>query len=201
MVLVLATENQHKAEEIRSILHEWPKVKIKTMADFSHLKLPPETGATYRENAVQKARFVAKETGDWALGDDTGLEVEALDGAPGIYSARFAGEGVGYADNRRKLLDLLGDLPEEKRGARFICTVAVCGPEERVAVVEGVCEGRIALSEFGRGGFGYDPVFFIPAYEKTFAELSPVEKNKISHRGRAVRAAMEILKGRFDQGP
>lgn len=198
MQLILATENPHKAEEIRSILGEGCKLDLLTLSDFPHLKLPPETGTSYRENAVLKARFVAKETGHWAMGDDTGLEVAALGGAPGLYSARYAGEEVTYADNRKKLLEELEDLPDTKRGARFICTVAVSDPEGSVDVVAGRCEGRITRSEAGHGGFGYDPVFFIPAYGKTFSELSPDEKNKISHRGQAVRAAMQILQKRIE---
>ena len=194
MTLVLATENQGKAKEIRSILQEGMRIDIKTLADFPHVKLPPETGTTYRENATQKALTVAKETGHWALGDDSGLEVDALNGAPGIYSARFAGEGATYADNRRKLLDLLGNLPDPKRTARFVCTIALATPEGRIEIVESGVEGRIAKAESGEEGFGYDPIFFLPAYQKTFAELSPEEKNKMSHRGQAVRAAMEILK-------
>lgn len=193
MRLVLATENPHKAEEIRSILGAYCKFDLLTLSDFPHLKLPPETGKSYRENAVLKARFIAKETGHWAMGDDTGLEVDALGGAPGLYSARYAGETVTYADNRKKLLKALADSPEEKRGARFICTIAIAEPGGSVDVVTGSCEGRITHFETGRSGFGYDPVFFVPTYGKTFSELSPDEKNKISHRGRAVRAAIQVL--------
>jgi XTP/dITP diphosphohydrolase len=194
VVLVLATENRHKAEEIRSILKGGIQLELRTLADFPGVKLPPETGATYRENAVQKARAAADATGHWAMGDDSGLEVAALGGAPGLYSARFAGEGVTYADNRKKLLDALGDLPDEKRGAAFVCTIAISSPKGEIDVVKGVCEGSITRSEAGGGGFGYDPIFFIPAYRKTFAELPAAEKNKISHRARAVGAAMEILR-------
>jgi XTP/dITP diphosphohydrolase len=171
VVLVLATENRHKAEEIRSILKGGIQLELRTLADFPGVKLPPETGATYRENAVQKARAAADATGHWAMGDDSGLEVAALGGAPGLYSARFAGEGVTYADNRKKLLDALGDLPDEKRGAAFVCTIAISSPKGEIDVVKGVCEGSITRSEAGGGGFGYDPIFFIPAYRKTFAEL------------------------------
>lgn len=207
MVLVLATENRHKADEIRAILQGGIQLKVsssaenycaplelRTLADFPGVKLPPESGSTYRENAVQKALAVVKATGHWAMGDDSGLEVKALGGAPGLHSARYAGEGVTYADNRRKLLDALGDRPDEEREAAFVCTIAIASPAGEVEVVEGVCEGRITRSESGSGGFGYDPIFFIPAYRKTFAEIPPAEKNKISHRARAVGAAMEILR-------
>lgn len=194
MVLVIATENKHKGEELASILRQEMEISVRTLADFPGVKLPPETGSTYRENAVQKALAAARATGHWALGDDSGLEVDALGGAPGLYSARFAGEGVTYADNRKKLLDALADRPDDQRTARFICTIAIVSPDGKVEVVEGRCEGRITWGEVGGGGFGYDPIFFLPTYNKTFAELSPEEKNRISHRGRAVRAAIPILK-------
>lgn len=197
-MLVLATENRHKGEEIRSILlNGGLRIEIKTLADFPNVKLPPETGTTYRENAIQKALTVAKGTGHWALGDDSGLEVDALNGAPGLYSARFAGEGATYADNRKKLLGLLGTLPDEKRGAQFVCTIALASPEGRIEIVESGVKGRIAQSESGEEGFGYDPIFFLPAFRKTFSDLSPSDKNKMSHRGQAVRAALEILKREF----
>lgn len=194
MVLVIATENKHKGEELASILRQEMEISVRTLADFPGVKLPPETGSTYRENAVQKALAAAKATGHWAMGDDSGMEVEALGGAPGLYSARFAGEGVTYADNRKKVLDLLGDRPDDQRTARFLCTIALASPEGKVEVVEGRCEGRITRRDVREGGFGYDPIFFLPAYNKTFAELSPEEKNRISHRGSAVRAAIPLLK-------
>lgn len=193
-MLVIATENKHKGEELASILQGEMKIEVRTLADFPGVKLPPETGSTYRENAIQKALAAAKATGHWAMGDDSGLEVDALGGAPGRYSARFAGEGVTYADNRKKLLDAMGDRPDPQRTARFICTIAVASPEGKVDVVEGRCEGRITRMELGVGGFGYDPIFFLPTYNKTFAEISSEEKNRISHRGRAVRAAIPLLK-------
>ncbi len=201
MLLVLATENRHKAAEIASMIHAGLSVTLQTLADYPHLKLPPEVGSTYRENAVRKAEFVAQRTGHWAMGDDSGLEVDALHGAPGLFSARFAGEGSTDTENRKKLLEKLKGLPEEARRGRFVCTMALADPTGAIAgVVEGVCEGRIATAEQGRGGFGYDPVFFLPAYGKTFSELPRDEKNKISHRGRAVRAAMDVLR-RLHLGP
>lgn len=198
MKLVLATENPHKAEEISAILGEVSNIGLLTLSDFPPLKLPPETGKSYRENAALKAQFVAKETGHWAMGDDSGLEVDALGGGPGLYSARYAGEGATYADKRKKLLDNLEEIPDPKRGARFVCTVAVSDPEGRIDVVAGYCEGRITQSEAGCGGFGYDPIFFIPVCGKTFSELSPDEKNKISHRGHAIRAGMRSLQKRIE---
>ncbi len=128
------------------------------------------------------------------MGDDSGLEIDGLNGAPGLYSARFAGDRASYADNRKKVLDLLNDLPDEKRRARFVCTMALADPAGHVEVVEGICEGQMTRHETGQGGFGYDPIFYLPQYGKSFAELSPVEKNQVSHRGKALRAVIEILK-------
>ncbi|MDC4224418.1 MAG: non-canonical purine NTP pyrophosphatase [Candidatus Manganitrophus sp.] len=152
MVLVIATENKHKGEELASILRQEMEIDVRTLADFPGVKLPPETGSTYRENAVQKALAAAKATGHWALGDDSGLEVDALGGAPGLYSARFAGEGVTYADNRKKVLDALGDRPDDQRTARFLCTIAIVSPDGKVEVVEGRCEGRITRRDVGGRG-------------------------------------------------
>lgn len=193
MILVLATGNQGKAKEIKMILDGKVDVELKTLADFPELKLPPETGRTYRENAIEKALYVATETGHLAMGDDSGLEVEALEGAPGLYSARYAGEDVSERDNRKKLIQALGDLSEEKRSAKFVCTIALVSPQSTVDVVEGVCFGRITSVETGEGGFGYDPIFFYPPLGRTFSELSPDEKNKHSHRAQALKAAIPIL--------
>ncbi len=196
MLILLATENEHKACEIRSIIKETGDIEteLQTLSDYPHLKLPPETGRSYRENALEKARYAARETGHWSMGDDSGLEVVALDGAPGLYSARYAGLSVSDEDNNGKLLAALKDVPEEKRSARFICTVALVSPQGRAEVFEGFCEGRMTLTQSGEEGFGYDSIFFLPAYRKTFAELSASEKNQISHRGQAIRAAMTHMK-------
>jgi len=194
--LVLATENRDKAEEVRSILNSVLDLDIQTLADYPQLKLPPETGKNYRENAIEKALTIFKATGHWALGDDSGLEVDALEGAPGLFSARFAGVNAGYADNRAKLLLALKGLSEEKRGARFVCTVAVVDPEGTVTVKEGICEGMITASESGHSGFGYDPIFFIPQLGKTFAELSADEKNRLSHRGQAIQKIVPLFRGK-----
>jgi len=195
VILVLATENQDKVREIAAILEGKIDITLKTLADFPELALPPETGESYRENAIEKALFVAMETGHVALGDDSGLEVEALDGAPGLYSARFAGEQVSYQENREKLIRLLVGLPAEKRGAHFISTLAIVTPQGQVDVVEGICEGQITAVESGGTGFGYDPVFYYPPLNRTFSDLSAAEKNQHSQRGRAVRAAIPILRG------
>lgn len=195
MILVLATQNQDKVKEIRTLFEGKLDLKLTTLADYPELKLPPETGDTYRDNAIEKALFVAMETGHVALGDDSGLEVDALEGAPGVYSARFAGEGVSDVDNRAKLLRVLKGVPEIERGAQFVCTMAIVTPEGQVDVVDGVCDGKITVSESGQAGFGYDPIFFYPPLGKTFSEMHSEEKNQISHRGLALRAAIPVLNG------
>jgi len=193
MTLVLATANRDKGEEIKAIIAP-QRLPLRLLSDYPDITLPPETGLTYLENAEMKASTVARAVHEWAMGDDSGLEIAALNGDPGLYSARFAGENVGYADNRKKVLDLLGDIPKEKRGAKFVCTIVVADPSGKVAIIaEGICEGEITYSEAGQGGFGYDPIFYLPQYGKTFAELTPDEKNEVSHRGKAIRKAMEMF--------
>jgi XTP/dITP diphosphohydrolase len=194
MILVLATENKDKGKEVASIMKAVAGLDLCLLSDYPGIILPPENGRTYSENAITKARYVAMSTGHWAIGDDSGLEIDALNGAPGLYSARFAGEKATYADNRKKVLDLLDDIPDEQRSARFICTVGMVSPTgDWEGVVEERCEGRIARSESGEGGFGYDPVFYLPQYGKTFSECSFEEKNQVSHRGKAIRAAMKVI--------
>jgi XTP/dITP diphosphohydrolase len=183
--IVVATNNPHKYDEISAILNGLPVrlIPLSAYPDAPELK---EEGATYAENAVQKALTVARFTGKWALGDDTGLEVDALDGRPGLYSARFAGEGVSFSDNKRKLLRLMESVPTEKRTATFRTVLALVAPSGKSQVVEGFLRGRIAEEESGGGGFGYDALFYLPELGKTYAELTAEEKNRISHRARAV---------------
>lgn len=157
-----------------------------------------EEGVTYAENAVHKALTAARFTGQWALGDDTGLEVDALNGRPGLYSARFAGEGVTFADNRRKLLRLMESVPTVKRTATFRTVLALVSPSGETHVVEGVLSGRIADKEQGTGGFGYDALFYLPKLGKTYAEISTEEKNRISHRARAAQKMRELLPALID---
>ncbi|MFQ5596879.1 MAG: RdgB/HAM1 family non-canonical purine NTP pyrophosphatase [Nitrospiria bacterium] len=196
MTLVLASENPHKAAEIASILKASLDIRLETLSDYPGLKLPPEVGTTYGENAAAKARYVAETTGHWAMGDDSGLEVDVLGGAPGLHSARYAGQNVSYEDNLNKLLAAMKDVPKGARQARFICTIAIASPEGAVMLVEGVCKGEITISQSGRAGFGYDPIFYYPPVGKTFAELSAAEKNAHSHRGRALKAAIAVLKSK-----
>jgi XTP/dITP diphosphohydrolase len=190
--VVVATNNRHKVEEISSILKGLP-VRLIPLSDYPDAPELKEEGATYAENAVHKALTVARFTGKWALADDTGLEVDALDGRPGLYSARFAGEGATFSDNKRKLLRLMDSVPTEKRTAAFRTVLALVGPSGESQVVEGVLHGRIAEKEQGTGGFGYDALFYLPEQGKTYAELTAEEKNRISHRARAVQKIREYL--------
>lgn len=190
--MVVATGNRHKVEEIRAMLADLP-ITIRSLAEFPGAPEVVEDGATYRENALKKAWSAAKFTGKPALADDTGLEVDALGGQPGLYAARFAGEGCSFQDNVRKLLHLLDGVPSERRGARFVCVIALVSPDGREQVVEGELRGRITESQSGGGGFGYDPVFCVPEAGKTLAELTADEKNRVSHRRRALDRARTII--------
>jgi XTP/dITP diphosphohydrolase len=193
MKLILATRNQHKTKEIKKILAD-SQIEILTLKDFPDVPEVEETGKTLEENAVLKAKSIFNATGIPALADDSGLEVDTLDGAPGVMSARFAGPECSYKDNNLKLLKLMEGIPEEKRGATFRCVVALALSSDDIRVVEGRVRGFITKKEIGGNGFGYDPVFFYPELGKTFAELEPEEKNRISHRGIAFRKAKELIK-------
>jgi XTP/dITP diphosphohydrolase len=190
-VLVLATLNPHKGRELVALLGAVP-FEIKLLSEFPDARLPEETGPTYAENALVKARTAARLTGALALGDDSGLEVDALGGAPGLHTARFGGPGL--TDRRRweLLLERLRDVPPARRTARFRCVIALAGPLGE-QVVEGVVEGVIAAAPRGSGGFGYDPVFFYPPLGRTFGEISDEDKQRVSHRGKALAAARRLL--------
>jgi XTP/dITP diphosphohydrolase len=167
--------------------------EIRTLADCPALEMPEETGATYEENALIKARAVAAHTGALALGDDSGIEVAALDGAPGVRSARFGGPGLDDRGRVQHLLHLIEAVPDDRRAARFVCVIALVGPDGHETLVEGTCDGRITREPRGAGGFGYDPVFFYPPLAGTFGELSDEQKATVSHRGRAAAAARRAL--------
>jgi len=190
--LVLATRNEGKTEEIRALLAEFP-VDIKNLTDFGPTPAIEEDGETFEDNAVKKARFIAKILGFPALADDSGLMVEALGNAPGVRSARYAGEGVTDADNNAKLLSELENV--ENRNAAFECVIAIAVPWGPALIYEGRCDGVIAHKEVGTKGFGYDPIFYYPPLQKTFAQLSTEEKNEVSHRGEALRQ----LRDEFDK--
>lgn len=187
--LVLASRNKHKIEEIQSMLAKLG-IEVFSALDFPDLEEVDEDQTTLEGNALKKARYVYQVTGLPALSDDTGLEVDALNGAPGVYSARYAGEDASYQDNVLKLLKELGDT--EERSARFRTVVALV-TEEGERTFEGEVEGVILSAQTGDGGFGYDPVFQPLGYNQTFAELDSVEKNWISHRGRAIKKFVDFL--------
>ena len=190
--LVLATRNEGKTEEIRALLAEFP-VDIKNLTDFGPTPPIEEDGETFEDNAVKKARFIAKILGFPALADDSGLMVEALGNGPGVRSARYAGEGARDADNNAKLLKELENV--ENRNAAFACVIAIAVPWGPALIYEGSCEGTITEELLGSKGFGYDPVFYYPPLQKTFAQLSTEEKNQVSHRGQALRQ----LRDEFDK--
>ncbi len=218
--LVLATRNRHKAEEIRALLG--PEYRCPTLADWPDAPPVIEDGETFAANARKKALCLAGWLGAacpppgpasaagevWVLADDSGLEVDALDGQPGVHSARFAALDSGHpgnatdAENNAKLLRLLAGVPAERRGARFRCVVALApvsrsrAPAGEVHLFEGVCEGWIGFAPRGEGGFGYDPLFHPQGLDRTFAELSPQEKNRISHRARALARMRAWLESR-----
>ncbi|MDO8683209.1 MAG: XTP/dITP diphosphatase [Armatimonadota bacterium] len=187
--LVIATTNPGKVKEISRLLAGL-SLNILSLADFPAIPQVEETGSTFTENAIIKARHAAKYTGEMSLADDSGLEVDALDGKPGIQSSRFAGPGATDAQRNKLLLSLLKDTPDEKRTARFHCVVAIASPSGETQIFDGVCEGLITREPRGAHGFGYDPVFFVPEYGKTMAELPPEVKNEISHRAKAVKASL-----------
>ncbi len=190
--LVLATRNKDKVRELAALLAD-AGIVIRTMAEFPGAPEVIEDGETCEANAVKKAVTIARHTGLPAVADDTGLEVEALGGRPGVYAARYAGRDATYEDNWRKLLRELEGIPWEKRGARFITVAALAEPNGSVRITTGSLEGFIAEKPAGTKGFGYDPVFYVPELRKTLAELSPEEKNRISHRARAFAKVREIL--------
>lgn len=192
--VIAATKNEGKIIEIRAALAGTNYI-VGSLAEGDSLPSAPETGVTFQENACQKARYYLNITGKACLADDSGLEVDALNGAPGVYSARYAGEEASDADNNQKLLAALRDVPPEKRTARFRCALALTLPGGRELTAEGTVEGVILSEARGTGGFGYDPLFYVAELGKTMAELSPEEKNRISHRGKALRRLAAQLAG------
>ena len=186
--IVLGTRNEGKISEIRWIMRD-VGVELLDSRDFPPFPEPPEEGETFLENAISKAKAVRAATGVAALADDSGLEVEALGGEPGVLSARFGGKGLSDSERNAKLLERLSGVPTEKRGARFCCIMALYpapGTEDEALVTEGYLYGRIAEEPEGDNGFGYDPVFFVPEQGMTVAQMKPDEKNAISHRYRAL---------------
>ena len=195
-ILLIATTNKGKVAEIANLL-EGLNCRVIGLEDLPQIPPPvEETGTTFVANAIIKADYYHAVTGMLTLADDSGLEVDALDGRPGVYSARYGAEGMSSADQIALLLEEMKDAPEEKRKARFVCAIALVGPPDGGAIrqtFEGRCEGRIAFKPRGDGGFGYDPIFIDEEFGRTFAELTPEEKSSRSHRGKALRAAIKYL--------
>ena len=193
--LVLATNNRHKVTEIQAILRSAGlKLKVLTLDDFPKARPVVENKPTIEGNARKKAVEVARRTGVPALADDTGLFIDALDGKPGVYSARFAGPGCTFQDNNAKVLRLMANVPAPKRRAVFRCVAALALPNGKSAWVEGRIVGRISNEISGEKGFGYDPIFRVPSLRRTFAEMSAAQKNQVSHRGRAFRRVPALVK-------
>jgi len=190
--LVLATRNSGKISEFKALFKE-ADIEIKSLDDFGPIPPVVEDGETFEENAVKKARFTARVLGLPALADDSGLTVKALDGEPGIFSARYAGEDATDRENNVRLLERMQRI--EKRDAAFVCILAIAVPRGPALIYEGTCQGLITRESAGEQGFGYDPVFYYPPLKKTFAQLSKEEKNRVSHRGKA----MSELKGELDK--
>jgi XTP/dITP diphosphohydrolase len=190
--IIVATKNRGKIREIRKALRGLG-LKIYSLNDFLDVPEIMEDGKTFTENALKKAGFYSKYFGKLTIADDSGLEVDVLKGWPGIYSARYAGEGASNRKNNQKLLREMEGIRISKRGARFKCVLAMVSTDGKEAVVEGSCRGRIGFREMGRKGFGYDPIFVLPQYGKTMAQLTLEEKNRVSHRGKALRKLKKII--------
>jgi XTP/dITP diphosphohydrolase len=191
--IIVASGNEGKIREIREILGSLG-LAVVSMKDAGFTSQAEETGTTFEENALMKARGLAEKTDDLVLADDSGLEIDYLGKEPGIYSARYMGRDTSYDVKNQNLIDRLQGVPEEKRTARFVCAVAVILPDKRELVTRGVMEGRIGHEIIGENGFGYDPIFYLPEYGMTSAQIPPEEKNRISHRGKALKQMFELLK-------
>lgn len=191
--LIFATGNKDKMKEIREILGDLP-VEILSMKEAGIQADIEENGKSFEENALIKARAVCRLAGEMVLADDSGLEIDYLNGEPGIYSARYMGEDTSYKIKNQNLIDRLAGVPDEERTARFVCAIAAAFPDGRECVVRGTIEGMIGYEERGENGFGYDPIFYLPDRGVSTAELSREEKNSISHRGNALKKMKELLK-------
>lgn len=195
--LIVATGNQGKMKEISEICKDLP-VSLYSLKDiWSPVPDIPETADTFVGNAELKAQWVLERKSCWVLADDSGLQIDALDGRPGIYSARYAGEPSDSTKNIAKVLSELDGVPVEKRTARFRCVLALLGPQGEKHIVEGICEGHIDLQPYGKGGFGYDPIFIPKGYTDSFAALESKVKNTISHRGKALTGLLDVINSVF----
>ncbi len=192
--LVIATHNAKKAGEMVTILSgHFPELEIRTLADYPSAPEPDETGTTYAENSLIKALSAVEATGEWCVADDAGLEIDAMGGEPGLYSKRFAGEDTPFPEKMRIILDRLATVVEADRGARFVCSVALASPSGESKVFQATCEGKISTAPSGNGGFGYDPIFWLPEQGRTMADLTAEEKHQISHRGKVLRQLRDYL--------
>ncbi len=191
--LVVASRNKGKVGEIKELLADLP-FKVTSLLDYPHIPDIIEDGKTYRANALKKACWVARATGKMTMSDDSGIEVKALGNAPGIYSSRFAGEGASEKARNKKLFAMLKGVPMHKRQARYRCVVALVDAKgQELGVVQGTCSGYVTTREVGENGFGFDPLFLLKRYNKTFGQLSPALKAKISHRARALKKFRRLL--------
>lgn len=193
--IVIASDNPGKLSEFQTLLQDWP-VRVHTQGEFQ-VPAIEETGLSFVENAILKARNAAQHTGFAAIADDSGIEVDALQGAPGIYSARYAAPAASDHNNLQKLLDALREIPEAQRSARFQCLLVFMrhAADPTPLICQGTWEGRIAFQPAGAGGFGYDPVFYLPGLEQTAAELPAAQKNRLSHRAQALTQLKQVLTG------
>jgi XTP/dITP diphosphohydrolase len=200
--LVIATHNLKKGGEMMQILSQrFPSLELRTLADYPDAPEPEETGATYSENSAIKAESAAVASAEWSVADDAGLEIDALDGRPGLYSKRFAGEDTPFPVKIAKILELMEGLPEPQRTARFRCSVALAAPPEAMLSTEffeSICEGRISEAPSGSGGFGYDPIFFLPHRGCSMADLTPEEKHSVSHRGKVLKQLGDYIEANFE---
>jgi XTP/dITP diphosphohydrolase len=192
MDILIATRNQDKVREISALL-DLPEINFVGLDEFPDCPEAEENGSTFEDNAMIKASQAAYHSGLWSLADDSGLIIDALDGQPGIYSARFAGPGATYRDNWVKVLELLKDVPKERRTARFVCVMCLVGNNNRAFFARGEIEGIITSEPRGENGFGYDPIFLPIGQDRTFAEMVAIEKNHISHRGQALKKIRSLI--------
>ena len=194
--IIFATTNENKVREVNMIMEDFD-VELCTMKQAGVDVDIVEDGVTFEENAIIKAKTIMEITGEIAIADDSGLEVDYLDGAPGIYSARFLGEYTSYDIKNQYIIDKLKDAKGSERSARFVCAMAVAFPNGEILTCKGTIEGVIAYEQKGKNGFGYDPIVYVPEFEMTTGEMSPQLKNSISHRGKALEQMKEILKGKL----
>jgi len=195
MKIVIATSNKNKVVEIKDKFSSISDIEIIPLSDYENISEIVEDADNFKGNALKKAEIIRDFTGEISLADDSGLEIDALNGEPGVYSARYGNENFSDIDRYNLVLEKMRGVDETKRTARFICAIAMAFPDGREFVTEGKCEGTISTEPSGSGGFGYDPVFYIPELKSTMAEISLSEKNKISHRAKALESAYKIFSG------